>query len=169
MKEVLKTMFLTKLVVGAIVLSVAGQPAPAPKRPPTEVEALRRENELLKLNLEVVLEKLRSLRGEAGATREKDPARLKQEIEVRRSDLAMWEERAAWSKRMSERKYTTVAQAEADQARLRDVRLSLRGMEVRLAVQEAEAALKRLRQNPNDKEAAESLERAVKQLRPAQK
>jgi hypothetical protein len=159
-------------VLAALAGQAEGQPAAAPKRPPTEVEALRRENELLKLNLEVVLEKLldqtaelRSLRGEAGA----EALRLKQEIEVRRSDLAMWEERAAWSKRMSERKYTTVAQAEADQARLRDARLSLRGMEVRLAVQEAEAALKRLHQNPSEKQALESLERAVKQLRPTQK
>ncbi len=77
MKGVLKTMFVTKLklaisvvmvvtVLGAsgLVYRAAGQPAPAEKRadtkPRTELEKLRRENELLKLNLEVVLEKVRA-------------------------------------------------------------------------------------------------------------
>jgi hypothetical protein len=92
MKEVLKTMFLAKLKVAIGVLVVgavlgmgglafqsgggreAAQAAPPAGKPANELEALRKENELLKLNLEVVLEKvraqeaeLRTLRGRAAA------------------------------------------------------------------------------------------------------
>jgi hypothetical protein len=78
-KGALKIMLLTKLkmVVGAMMVMVtlgtgglvyraSGQSAPTvaenklDRKPRTELEALRRENELLKLNLEVVLEKVRS-------------------------------------------------------------------------------------------------------------
>jgi hypothetical protein len=75
--EVMKAMFMTKLkaaatalvmvvTLGAMVLasrmsySTAADPPPA-KKPSSELEALRRENELLKLNLRVTLEKLESL------------------------------------------------------------------------------------------------------------
>ncbi len=82
MKGVLKSMFLSKLkmMVGAVVVAVAlgtsglvyqavGQTAtPNEKRgdgkPQGELERLRRENELLKLNLEVVLEKVRAQEAE---------------------------------------------------------------------------------------------------------
>jgi RNA polymerase sigma factor (sigma-70 family) len=82
MKGVLKSMFVAKLkvMVGAAMIVTAlgasglvyratGQsPAPAEKRnegkPQSEVERLRRENELLKLNLEVVLEKVRAQEAE---------------------------------------------------------------------------------------------------------
>jgi RNA polymerase sigma factor (sigma-70 family) len=76
MKGVLETMFLTrlKLVVAALMIVAAlgtggfayqaGQPAPAKAgaaaKPASELEALRKENELLKLNLQVVLEKVRA-------------------------------------------------------------------------------------------------------------
>jgi RNA polymerase sigma factor (sigma-70 family) len=77
MKEVMKAMLLKKLrlAVGAVLVLVAlgvvgfgyqasagsgaAQAAP-PDQPRNELEALRRENELLKLNLEVVLEKVRA-------------------------------------------------------------------------------------------------------------
>jgi hypothetical protein len=94
-KGALKTMLLTKLklAVGAVMVMVAlgasslvyrasGQPAPTTterkfdSKPRSELEALRRENELLKLNLEVVLEKvraqeaeLRHLKAQAGQAR----------------------------------------------------------------------------------------------------
>ena len=54
-----------------------------------------------------------------------------QEIEGRlmiaRSDLTMWEERSAWSQRMSKpgRRYVTTAQAQADEARLRSAEIAL--------------------------------------------
>jgi predicted DNA-binding protein (UPF0251 family) len=85
MKGVLKSMFLTKLkmMVGAVMIvtalgasglvyRAAGQPAsPAEKRsdgkPKSELERLRHENELLKLNLEVVLEKVRAQEAELRA------------------------------------------------------------------------------------------------------
>jgi HlyD family secretion protein len=53
-----------------------------------------------------------------------------QEIEGRlmiaRSDLAMWEERAAWSQRMSKpgRRFVTTAQAQADEARLKSAQIA---------------------------------------------
>jgi len=52
------------------------------------------------------------------------------------SDLAMWEERAAWSDRMSRpgRQYVTASQAEADQARLLSARLTLNNLEKQLEV-----------------------------------
>ena len=86
-RGVLRAMFLTKLkVVLGVVLAVvalgaggvAYRPADAqtvqpPRRaegkPRSELEALRRENELLKLNLEVVLEKVRAQEAELRALR----------------------------------------------------------------------------------------------------
>lgn len=46
---------------------------------------------------------------------------------VARSDLAMWEERSAWSMRMSKpgRRYVTTAQAQADEARLKSAQIAL--------------------------------------------
>jgi RNA polymerase sigma factor (sigma-70 family) len=77
MKGVLKTMFMTrlKLAVGTVMVAAAlgamglayraggsssGAAQAAPDRPVSELEALRKENELLKLNLQVVLEKVRA-------------------------------------------------------------------------------------------------------------
>jgi RNA polymerase sigma factor (sigma-70 family) len=97
MKEVMKTMLLKKLrlVVGAVMVTVAlgavgfgyqaggnsgaAQAAP-PDKPLSELEALRKENELLKLNLQVVLEKVRAQEGELQAARQElaaKDARLK--------------------------------------------------------------------------------------------
>jgi RNA polymerase sigma factor (sigma-70 family) len=85
---VLRAMWIAKIkVVGAAVLAVAAlgagvayhseavraeQVTPAsPAKPRSELEALRREVELLKLNLEVVLEKVRSQENELRQFREK--------------------------------------------------------------------------------------------------
>jgi RNA polymerase sigma factor (sigma-70 family) len=84
-KEVLKTMFLAKLKLamgavmvvaalgaGGVVYQVGGSRAAqaAPEsNAPSELEALRKENELLKLNLQVVLEKVRAQEAELKATR----------------------------------------------------------------------------------------------------
>ncbi|MGE3809364.1 MAG: efflux RND transporter periplasmic adaptor subunit [Gemmataceae bacterium] len=60
-------------------------------------------------------------------------ARLTQDVDGRilmaRSDLEMWEERAAWSNRMSKRGYVTPNQAQADGARLQSARLALKKLE----------------------------------------
>src|SRR5262249_20414443 len=76
-KGVLKTMLITKLkfVVGTLLMVVVlgatglayragAQAPPRVEKPRSELEALRRENELLKLNLEVVLEKVRAQEAE---------------------------------------------------------------------------------------------------------
>lgn len=63
-----------------------------------------------------------------------------QEIEGRlmmaRSDLAMWEERAAWSARMAKpgRRYVTASQSQADEARLKSARIALSKVEEELRV-----------------------------------
>jgi RNA polymerase sigma factor (sigma-70 family) len=242
MKGVMKSMFIAKLklIVGAVMIVTAlgasglayratGQaPVSAEKRgdrkPMSELERLRHENELLKVNLEVVLEKVRAQDAELRTLRERtkgsdaksldeearrlnelqqeqnikemqkkledlfksiqkkpgqssQPANLQSsnkgvkstELEIRsapanrldsaRSDLFMWRERAEWSKRMSQpgRQYVTVAQAEADQARLRNAILD-----------EAAAALKVLRNAPDtesQRKAADALDEALKTLR----
>lgn len=218
-KGAMKTMLLTKVkwAVGAVMVAAAlgasglvyrasGQSAPPEKKPLSEVEALRRENELLKLNLEVVLEKvraqeaeLRALRaGKAQAERGKKPepdadyakllqlarlsrddsrllpselARLDNTLSALRSELSMWEERAEWSKRMSQpgRRYVTQSQAEADRARALSARVAVWNAETRLemakVLQEAEAALKSL----NDARDREAQERAANELRKALK
>jgi RNA polymerase sigma factor (sigma-70 family) len=104
-KGVLKTMLVSKLRVmvgalmvvlamgaGGVVYRASGQSAPGERQPLTEVEALRRENELLKLNLEVVLEKvraqeaeLRKLRAEASSGR-KAAAKLEYERAIRQAE-----------------------------------------------------------------------------------
>jgi RNA polymerase sigma factor (sigma-70 family) len=92
MKGVMKAMLLKKLrmVVGAVMVLVAlgavgfgyqaggwsgaAQAAP-PDKPAGELEALRRENELLRLNLLVVLEKVRAQEGELQGLRKQVAAR----------------------------------------------------------------------------------------------
>jgi RNA polymerase sigma factor (sigma-70 family) len=96
MKGVMKAMLLKKLrlTVGAVMvlaalgmcgiaywvggLSGVAQAAP-PDKPVNELEALRKENELLKLNLQIVLEKVRTQEGELQTMRKevaaKDAAR----------------------------------------------------------------------------------------------
>jgi RNA polymerase sigma factor (sigma-70 family) len=86
MKGVMKAMLLKKLrlAVGALMVLVAlgavglayqaeGAPGVAraapPDKPQNELEALRKENELLKLNLQVVLEKVRAQEAELQTTR----------------------------------------------------------------------------------------------------
>jgi RNA polymerase sigma factor (sigma-70 family) len=93
MREVLKAMLLTKLKLvvaavlvagalgaGGLVYRAAAQP-PAPKQPLSEVEALRRENELLKLNLEVVLEKVRAQQAELHTLKDQVAAAQRQTVD----------------------------------------------------------------------------------------
>jgi RNA polymerase sigma factor (sigma-70 family) len=97
MKEVMKTMLLRKLriVVGVVMvlaalglggvgyhagaMSAAAQAA-GPDKPQTELDALRKENELMKLNLLVVLEKLRAQEAELKSLR-KDVAASNQKLQ----------------------------------------------------------------------------------------
>jgi RNA polymerase sigma factor (sigma-70 family) len=166
MKEVLKTMFLTKLkvavtavmavaVLGAsgLVYRAAGQGGPGSQadagRPRTEVEALRRENELLKFNLELVLEKCRA-----------------QEAELR-------EFRAHAAARQDKEKAAVVARI--DQALLERLSLDVTGLRLTPAqlraadpTHELEAVLKAFRKAGDDaarRHAAEQLEAALKKLR----
>jgi RNA polymerase sigma factor (sigma-70 family) len=104
MKGVLKSMLVTKLklMVGAVMMvtvlgasglvyRASGQPTPQGEtrkdgKPQSELERLRHENELLKLNLEVVLEKVRAqeaeLRGLRGQSKERAAKALNQAVKV---------------------------------------------------------------------------------------
>jgi hypothetical protein len=107
MKGALKTMFVAKLklAVGAVmvlaalgasglVYRAAGQSAAPQKRPLSEVETLRRENELLKLNLEVVLEKVRAQEAELRTLRAESKGKPKDEerVRLRLDEEKLWAE-----------------------------------------------------------------------------
>jgi RNA polymerase sigma factor (sigma-70 family) len=92
MKEVMKAMLLKKLrmVIGAVMVLAAlgtvgiayqaavgagAARAAPPDKPVSELDALRKENELLKLNLQIVLEKVRAQEAELQTTRKQVAAR----------------------------------------------------------------------------------------------
>ncbi len=181
-KGVLQAMLLAKLklAIGVVMVIVAlgtsglvyqalGQPVPAPKRPMSDVEALRHENELLKLNLEVVLEKvraqeaeLRTLRANAhkiADAKTEHQAAIEKGTNFLLRELEMQKERALWSERMSQpgQKYVTTAQAEADKARLLNFQFDA-----------AAAALKEMRNAPDlasQRRAADHLDKILRELR----
>src|SRR5207248_4993938 len=104
-------------------------------------------------------------------------------IAIAKSDLEMWEERAAWSARMSKRNYVTASQAQADAARLQSAKLALQKVEEELGVlenpqyglkkrsttdfqskiDEAELALDRVKKQAVAKEAQADADRKAKQ------
>jgi RNA polymerase sigma factor (sigma-70 family) len=157
-RGVLRAMFLTKLkvAVGVVLLvaalgagGLAYRPggagaAQAQKRaegkPRNELEALRRENELLKLNLEVVLEKVRAQEAELRALRGR-PGNVER--------LAEWIAKG-FDKPREAPKDKVSNRLPVDPA------------------QQAEAALKALREAKDDaarQRAVDALERALRQLR----
>jgi RNA polymerase sigma factor (sigma-70 family) len=160
---VMKTMFLSKLKLTfgvafvAVALAAAGlvyqagsgagtaQAAGPGDKPPTELEALRKENELLKLNLQVVLEKVRAQESELHTLRGQVKA-VPTDIGVGVADYNEDGSIDFYVKRY----VTTTAPQVPDPA------------------QEAEAAIKALREakDPQGKRnAAEALEKAVKKLK----
>jgi RNA polymerase sigma factor (sigma-70 family) len=159
LKGALKTMLLAKLkvAVGTVMVMVAlsasglvyrasGQPAPSiaeRSKPRTELEALRHENELLKLNLEVVLEKVRAQEGELRT--------LRGLVKATRYEKG-------------------VALADFDNDGFADIFIV---NEIRRdPLQEAETAMKALREARDteaQRKAADSLEKALKKLREQQK
>lgn len=150
MKGVLKSMFLAKLklMVGAVmvvtalgasglVYRAADQPAsPVEKRsdgkPKSELEHLRHENELLKLNLEVVLEKVRAQEAELRSLRGDSKAKLpelQKRKELQKATEWKWEvERAAkdlqWKIKEKERKDGEKKGGQAPQSAARETSLA---------------------------------------------
>jgi RNA polymerase sigma factor (sigma-70 family) len=174
-KEVMKVMLLKKLwlVLGSVttlvVLGVAfgfqqeetpgaGQ-GPIPGKPLSELEALRKENELLKLNLQVVLEKVRNLEAELRELRKQGPGKPGMRPGApAQEDLPLPRQPGAGA--------PAPKGPAPGGAPMRDsVLLPLPGSETPDPLQEAEAALKQLRE-ARDKEAqrraAEALEKAIK-------
>jgi hypothetical protein len=182
-REVLKAMFIAKLKVvaaTAVVLAALGavawqangwgsaQAAP-PGKPLSEVEALRKEVELMRLNLLVVLEKVRAqeteltaLRGKAEAAQVPGKVNLNDLVlpAAEREAIRLWLAEPVEGPKKAQAKGAVrveqlgrVAEAPQESADL---------------VRQAEAALKALRQarDPEAKRrAAEALEKAARQLR----
>lgn len=83
-----------------------------------------------------------------------------------RSDLEMWEERSAWSERMSRpgRRYVTSAQAEADRARTSSANIALKKVDEEMRVLERYAAQRRIKELESKiTEARRALDRVKKQ------
>jgi RNA polymerase sigma factor (sigma-70 family) len=175
MRGVLKAMFIEKLrataatlvvvlALGAVGLAcrfggpLAAQAAPQAGKPLTEVEALRKENELLKLNLQVVLEKVRAQEAELRSLKTKAEAGGKAALQgVRRLEQG------------GKVPVEVLLDLSASQVELANKTLAL---ELDLgradAVKQAEDALKALREARDPearRRAAEALEKAAKQLR----
>jgi multidrug resistance efflux pump len=101
--------------------------------------------------------------------------KCKRDIEGRlamaRTDLEMWQERSAWSTRMSrpERRYVSQAQAEADQARTASARIALKNVEEELRILEdpnAGTRVQNVKKLQGDiDEASRALERTAEQAR----
>jgi RNA polymerase sigma factor (sigma-70 family) len=160
MKGALKAMFIAKLkavvglLIGAAVTCAVGgvayqsvgaqNPPPAANtgKPPSELEALRKENELLKLNLQVVLEKVRAQEAELRAL--KQQARRGSYLNEANYSLNSYKEEAG----VLYGKYALQPSRAADQS--------------------LETAVKKLREANSDdarRQAAEALDRAVQKLR----
>jgi RNA polymerase sigma factor (sigma-70 family) len=197
-REVLKAMFLAKLkavAATAVVLAALGglawqagggrgsAHAAPPGQPPSEVEALRKEVELLRLNLLVVLEKVRAQEAELAALRGKaEAAKVTGKVNVNELALPAGEREAIrlWlgdlkpyvevpapqpaPKGPAEEKPPQEVRKDAAEALLAEALQHAAGDPVR----QAEAVLKALREarDPEAKRrAAEALEKAARQLR----
>jgi RNA polymerase sigma factor (sigma-70 family) len=170
MRGVMKAMFIEKLKATAATLVVvlalgsvglacrfgvgplAAQAAPQGGRPLTELEALRKENELLKLNLQVVLEKVRAQETELRAFKDKAEAGRKAAVRLNvPTDVNL---------------SVPITQFELAAEIVNTYEEAKLGRPD--AVQQAEAALKALREARDPaarRRAAEALEQAAKKLR----
>jgi HlyD family secretion protein len=85
---------------------------------------------------------------------------LQNKLDMSRSDLFMWEERAAWSERMSRpgRQYVTVSQAEADESRRKTAALTRKSLETQMRV------LETLTKKKNQVDLQGKIEEAERQL-----
>jgi RNA polymerase sigma factor (sigma-70 family) len=177
-RGVLKAMLLAKVkvavvaVVAASALGAGGLayragPAPAAAQAPrpTELDALRKENELLKLNLQVVLEKVRAREAELAARK----AQAKQTPSAAARALPEWlEARSKDEKKLAEaRKLYDRARQAADAATSSGA-LFWSGPFPTDPVKEIEAALQALRAARDaeaKRRAADALEAATRRLR----
>jgi hypothetical protein len=180
-----------KLAVGAAMVVMAlgasglayravGQSAPPERRTLTEVEALRHENELLKLNLEVVLEKVRAQEAELRAFRSAaaDVKKIEQGDKVKVGELLkvipLSVEREGLIKLRTDSKPPEVElKLPENVAPLRVTAESHFELKSKPdPLHEAEAALKALREARDteaQRKAADALEKALQKLREQQK
>jgi len=154
MKGVINGMFLMKLKVASVVAALAalgaggfvyqtGSPAPvraqAAVKPGEDAAALRKENELLKLNLEVVLKEVCALRAEVAALKARGTVR--------------------WF--TPDGKALSPGDIDGD-GRLDGIVTKKEGRSK--ALESLEAAMKAVRERPDDPKAVSDLEKAVKRL-----
>jgi hypothetical protein len=185
MKGVLKVMFLQKLkvIIAAVLVAVAlgagglayqaaeptgpGLAAAKSAKPASELEALRKENELLRLNLLVLLEKIRAQEDKLASKAALEDRALQDRRDAELETLKLKE----WIGKREDLKRYEEAIKEYRKAASMALDVELPRKEQAKApdpVQEAEAALKALREarDPEAKRrAAEALEKAVKKLR----
>jgi hypothetical protein len=167
-KGALKTMLLAKLklAVGAVMVVVvlsasglvyraSGQPTPIAKeqkpggKPRSELEALRHENELLKLNLEVVLEKVRAQEAELHTFREQAKAALNDKV-ARVTEVADKGFHYEWRVVNQDSRTDPLHEAEASLKALRD---ATDQESRRRAADQLEKSLKELREKLKKQEA----------------
>jgi multidrug resistance efflux pump len=94
-------------------------------------------SDIAKAQLDLDLSRI-ALRNYLEGTYEKTKRDIEGRLLVARSDLEMWEERSAWSNRMSRpgRRYVTQAQADSDLARRNSAQIALKNVEEELRVLE---------------------------------
>jgi RNA polymerase sigma factor (sigma-70 family) len=179
---VVKAMFLAKLKVsagvfllaasvsaGAVGLTYRTATAQAPRAPAAqsvrdEMEALRLEVEALRKGQQALRERVRELEvgrqtQEAQALRERLQAELQARDQVVAQQLPAERERAAAEERV---RFLSRVQAAPEASRV-----TVRWRALAAPVEEAEAALRKLREAPGDKEALAKLEGAVRRLKEA--
>jgi RNA polymerase sigma factor (sigma-70 family) len=110
------------------------------------------------------------LKREAARRQEVEELKAKEKEKQARAERELWEERARWSERMSlpSRQYVTIAQAQADQARLQEARRRVRAMDEQIRLQQVETALNTLRGTRDSqakRRALDDLEKASRKLR----
>jgi RNA polymerase sigma factor (sigma-70 family) len=167
MKGVLKAMFLTKLKLVVTVAAVAGtlgvggfayrvgtpptaQAQTPAVKPMTDLEALRKENELLKLNLQVVLEKVRAQEAELKSLKEKSVADKKA-----LSDAKLKEQRRFYAENVAGYERNVLYPSE----------YVVKPTDPVAAVEAALKALKEARDEKGKRQAAEALEKATQKLK----
>jgi len=178
LKATIATLMVVAVLGGGLAYSGSGG---SQAKPQNELEALRRENELLKVNLRVTLEKIEAmekqvndLKGQVSQKETATDARRLAEMEnARRLEEKLYADRVtvAQQRRAEDAAKKARAAAEADRDRkLADIATLLRGRTEQL--ESAMDALRKAQASQDNKDARrqalDALEKALKNLRDAE-
>ena len=153
LKATVATLMVVAVLGGGLVYSGGGQ-----TKPPSELDALRKENELLKVNLRVTLEKIQALESQVAALKGGKPE-------------------SARARALLDDTIGRVIQAEAladlgaaaDRAIAEHVKWELKEKNRVRRIRELDAVLKDLQKSGGSERAVEALDRALKLLREQEK